>query len=280
MRLQMPITKRRVHNHFHYNLWKYLLLVAIALFGWNLIYTTTRYRAPENLKVEFYAEGNITNSDALQAYTDQIHQEIMPEMEEVTSTIVTFDDTYGDMQLVVWVSAGQGDVYLLSQTRYENMTGNGALLDLQPMVDDGTLHVEGLDLSTGYGKDPDTGKTELLGIPASQIPGLAQYGLVTEDAMLCVLYNNGNEAYTIRFLDYLITHLRTEADTSEAAIATVSPTFIATDTPAPVATDTANAESTLAPTVTASPEPSPTATATPVITPTPSPTQGLSPVTP
>ena len=38
-------------------------------------------------------------------------------MEEVTATIVTFDNAYGDMQLTVWVSAGQGDVYLLSKER-------------------------------------------------------------------------------------------------------------------------------------------------------------------
>ena len=53
----MPITSRKIRNHFHYSFWKYLLLIAIVFFGWNLIYTTTRYRSPDTLKVEFMAQG-------------------------------------------------------------------------------------------------------------------------------------------------------------------------------------------------------------------------------
>ena len=74
MSFKMPITGRKIRNHFHYSFWKYLLLIVIAMFGWNLLYTTTRYRSPENLKVEFYAEGNIMASDALQSLADKIHQ--------------------------------------------------------------------------------------------------------------------------------------------------------------------------------------------------------------
>ena len=65
MSLKMPITKNKIRNHFHYSFWKYLVLIAIALFGWNLIYTTTRYRPPENAKIEFFAEGPTTDNPAL-----------------------------------------------------------------------------------------------------------------------------------------------------------------------------------------------------------------------
>ena len=87
MRFEMPVTMRKIRNHFQYSFWKYLLLIVIAMFGWNLIYTTTRYRSPENLKVEFYAEGNVMASDALQELANQIHREVMPEMEEVTAEL-------------------------------------------------------------------------------------------------------------------------------------------------------------------------------------------------
>ena len=73
----MPITKNKIRNHFHYSFWKYLVLIAIALFGWNLIYTSTRYQSPENLKVEFYAEAGAIGGKDLQALADQIHTEIM-----------------------------------------------------------------------------------------------------------------------------------------------------------------------------------------------------------
>ena len=208
MRFEMPVTMRKIRNHFQYSFWKYLLLIVIAMFGWNLIYTTTRYRSPENLKVEFYAEGNVMASDALQELANQIHREVMPEMEEVTATVVTFDDMYGDMQLTVWVSAGQGDVYLVDRKRFLSMAGNAAAMNLQPLVDSGALHVEGLDLTGGMAQDGEGGQKELLGIPADSLTGLEAYGLTVKDKVLCVLVNNGNDSYSVKFLDYLVTNMR------------------------------------------------------------------------
>ncbi|MDD3214349.1 MAG: hypothetical protein PHY64_11780 [Eubacteriales bacterium] len=234
MSLKMPVTKRKIQNHFQYGFWKYLILLVIALFGWNLIYTTTRYQSPPNLKVEFYAESSIPGEKDPQALADQIHQEIMPEMEEVTATTVTYDDTYGDMQLVVWVSAGQGDIYLLSDDRFDSMSENEAMMDLQPYVDSGALNVDGLDLTGGYVKDSDTGKTVLLGIPADDLPGLADYGLLTTDADLCILANNGNDEYSVKFLNYLLTHMRAsdEADSTGESVLPKT-TFTASATTAP-----------------------------------------------
>jgi len=208
MSLSLPITSQRIRNHFQYSFWKYLLLIAIALFGWNLIYTTTRYQSPENLKVEFYAEGSLSASEDLQALADQIHQEVLPDMEEVTATVTTYDDTYGDMQLMVWVSAGQGDVYLLSDDRFQNMAANEAALDLQPYVDSGALHTEGIDLTEGYVRDSETGVTTLMGIPADTLTGLNRYGLITDDAMFWILAQNGNDDNAVKFLDYLLTHMQ------------------------------------------------------------------------
>lgn len=234
MRFKMPITARKIRNHFHYSFWKYLLLVVLAVFGWNLLYTTTRYRSPENLKVEFYAEGNTMASDALQGLADKIHKEIMPEMEEVTATIVTFDDAYGDMQLTVWVSAGQGDVYLLSKDRFKTMANNDATLDLQPLVDDGTLQANGLDLTKGYVTNTETGKKALMGIPADSLTGLEQYGLITKDMVLCVLSNNGNDTYTLKFLEYLLTNMRSAAEAPTASTsATPAATIEPMSTPSP-----------------------------------------------
>lgn len=209
MRLKMPITRRRIHNHFHYGLWKYLLLIAIALFGWNLIYTTTRYRPPESAKLEFFAESSSLSNDALQALADQIHTEVMPELEEVTATAITFDEAYGDMQLVVWVSAGQGDVYLLSKSRFLSMAANDAMLDLTTYVENGQLDVSGIDLAGGYVRSGGTGQQMLMGIPTDHLAGLSDYGVAPEGMVLSVLINGGNDTYAIAFLNALLTHLRT-----------------------------------------------------------------------
>jgi hypothetical protein len=90
-------------------------------------------------------------------------------------------------------------------------------MDLQPYIDNGTLDVDGLDLSKGYYTDTETGKKTLVGIPTDHLPGLADYGLITNDGVLCVLVNNGNDAYSMKFLNYLLTHMRTSDSTALAA---------------------------------------------------------------
>lgn len=46
MKLTFPVTKERIRNHFAYAWWQYVLLICLAIFGWNLLYTTTATAAP------------------------------------------------------------------------------------------------------------------------------------------------------------------------------------------------------------------------------------------
>lgn len=209
MSFHMPITKRKISHHFQYAIWMYLVLIALALFGWNLIYTTTRYRPPENMQVEFYAQTIAGSEELLAGLADRIHEEVMPEMELVTATTITVsDDYYGDMQLTVWISAAQGDVYLLSQEYFERFAAGGGFMDLQPLVDGGQLDTGGLSLSGGYVKDTETGISSLYGISADGLTGFADYMVDTQDKFLCILYNNGNDEYSVKFLNYLLENLR------------------------------------------------------------------------
>ena len=208
--MKLPITKRRVRNHLAYAWWQYVLLVCIAVFGWNLIYTTTRYRSPEPLKVEWYGEGYVTAEQQAQidAMLDRLHGELFPDMEEVTFTPVAYDDTYGDMQLFVWASAGQGDLYTLSAEAYKNLASGGVMLDLQPYVDDGTLNVEGLDLKNGYVTDNETGKRYLMGIPMDSLAGLESYGVATQGKVMSILVNGGNTENTMKLMKWLLENMR------------------------------------------------------------------------
>ena len=213
MGFQMPITKRKITHHFQYAIWMYIVLAALALFGWNLLYTTTRYQPPENMRVEFLAQANAGSESLFEALANRIHEDIMPEMELVTAEPVSITaDYYGDMQLTVWISAAQGDIYLLSDEYFERFASGAAFLDLQPYVDNGQLNVDGLDLSAGYASiaDPDSGfeGNHLYGIPADQLTGFESYLVNPEGMVLCVLYRNGNDEYSIKFLNYLVENLR------------------------------------------------------------------------
>ena len=110
--MRLPITRERIRTHFHYGWWQYALLIGLAIFGWNLLYTTTRYRSPEALKVEWYCQGAVSMEAQAQldALLEELRLQLFPEMEEVTFTTIVYDQTYGDMQLLVWSSAGQGDL--------------------------------------------------------------------------------------------------------------------------------------------------------------------------
>lgn len=210
MLMRLPITKERIRNHFHYAWWQYVLLVCLAVFGWNLLYTTTRYRSPESLKVEWYCQGLVDTQaqEELDALMEQLRLELFPEMEEVTFTAVAYDQTYGDMQLMVWVSAGQGDLYMLEREQFENLASAGAMAPLTPYIESGALQTGEIDLTAGYVTDPETGEKYLMGVPTDSLTGLQAYGIDPEGHVLSLLSNGGNLDNTVKLMQWLIDNMQ------------------------------------------------------------------------
>ena len=208
--MNLPITKERIRNHLHYAWWQYVLLAVVAIVGWNMLYTTTRYRTPDSLKVELYCEAAVDDTDQkrINALLEEVRQQIMPDMEEVSYTSVGYDPTYGDMQLMVWMAAGEGDVYLLSNAKF--LSTAESMLDLSPYVADGSLDVQGIDLSACCITLEETGQTILAGIPADSLTGLHEYGLECEGYTLSVMAANGNDENSIKLVNWMLTHLRQE----------------------------------------------------------------------
>lgn len=208
--LNIPITKKRIKNHFTYAWWQYVLLIAIAVFGWNLLYTTTRYRSPEHLKVEWYGEGQVMGMGAksIDELMTELNHTLLPDMEEVTFTPIGYDDTYGDMQLMVWATAGQGDIYMLAADHFKNLAQGGAFIDLAPYVEDGTLNVEGIDLNKGYVTDSETGKKYLVSIPTDDLTGLNEYGIIPEGQVMGLLAGGGNIDNALKLMNWLINEMR------------------------------------------------------------------------
>lgn len=208
--MRLPITRERIRNHLTYAWWQYALLIVGAIVFWNLIYTTTRYRTPEHLKVEFYCEAAVMTEDMdrIDAMLEDVRRQHMPDMEEVTFTSVGYDDTYGQMQLMVWMAAGQGDLYMLSTEKFLDVADQGSMIDLQPYVDSGLLNVEGIDLSAGYITLSETGEKILAGIPADSLSGFHDYALVGEDHVLSILTGCGNEDCTLTLLNWFLENMK------------------------------------------------------------------------
>lgn len=208
--MRLPITRERIRTHFHYGWWQYALLIGLAIFGWNLLYTTTRYRSPEALKVEWYCQGAVSMEAQAQldALLEELRLQLFPEMEEVTFTTIVYDQTYGDMQLLVWSSAGQGDLYMLEREQFQNLASGGGLADLTPYIESGALSMGDMDLSAGYVTDTETGKKYLMGIPVDSLTGLEAYGIVPEGMVMGLLANGGNLDNTAKLMQWLIDNMR------------------------------------------------------------------------
>jgi len=201
-----PITKDRIRNHLHYHWWQYAILLIAGTFGWNLIFTMTHYRPPEHLKVEWYYQGPSSNDTVGKgnALLEELWPELFPEMEEVNFNLVGTDEMYGDMQLMVWMAAGQGDVYILQKDSFRTYGNESSMLNLQPYVDDGTLNVEGIDLSAGIAKDSETGTVGLWGIPCDALQGMWDYDMKPEGSFICLPLGSGNIDNALILLDYML----------------------------------------------------------------------------
>ena len=210
MQIRTPITKDKIKHHFQYHWWVYVLWIVLNLFFWNLLFSTTQYRTPGHLKIEFFAEGYqaADTDDALELLMSKIHEDVLPDIEEVSYRLLTLDSTYGPVQLTVWSSAGEGDLFLLTRDYFRQMAEGGAMLDLQPYIDDGTLAVDGIDLRAGLVRNAHTSERHQYGIPTASLAGLADVGLITEGSFLSILASTENPTETVQMLQYLLEHMR------------------------------------------------------------------------
>ena len=212
MKIKTAITRKKIRTHITYNFWKYILVIAAAIFGWDLLYSMTAYKSPEDKRIDLYIQSPLVTEQRAEAFFQPIWEERVPDMEVLDAIMLTSStqDYYGSMQLTVYIMAQEGDIYMLSSSDFKSFASQGVFLDLQPAIDAGKLHVGDMDLSAGYVALIDdnglpTGERQLFGIPAASLGGLAEgLGLDTRDLIISVTAFNGNEDNVIAFLDGLI----------------------------------------------------------------------------
>lgn len=209
MKISLPITKERIKTHLTYAWWQYVLVIALSIFGWNLLYTTTHYRSPEHLKVEWYCDSQrLEEKQSAKGLMDGLHETLLPQMEVVSFVPVFLDETYGAMQLTMWFTTGEGDLFMLNRESFQTMADNSAFVDLAPYLESGALDGEGLDLSRGRFIDQETGKSVQAGIPAECLPKLQEYGVSCDNEILGVSLTGGNLDNTLKLLAWLMTNMR------------------------------------------------------------------------
>ena len=76
--MKTPLTKARWKHHLAYNGWKYILVLILSIVGWNLIYTMTAYRPPEDKKVDVYLSLASADQTAFDGYLEKVWKEELP----------------------------------------------------------------------------------------------------------------------------------------------------------------------------------------------------------
>lgn len=202
------ITKDRVRNHFAYSWWKYMILAVVAVFGWNLIYTATAYRAPRDKRMDVYIVAPAVGEETLNALREETLS-LFPELEDASILSVMYGDSdqyYGDMQLTTYVGAGEGDIYLLPRERFLAFANSGAFVPLDEAIETGAIDLHGIDVraTTLQTEDGDSG---IYGIPAAELFGLLEtYNIDNRDLMVGIMAYSPqqNHQRSFAWIDWLI----------------------------------------------------------------------------
>ena len=200
--MKTPVNARTLRQHLTYNWWKYLLIAVLAFGLVDLLYAVTAYRSPRDKTVGLYVYGYL-NETELNPYLDHIRETEMSDMEELNAVALTMDETYGPMQLMTYIAAGEGDVYLFSRDDFLNNAMNGSLL---PLENDAELLAlfdnAGISLQNGWRRETETGELHLFGIPLDKLPGISKY-IYTQDGYLSVIISSPNQENALKLLRIL-----------------------------------------------------------------------------
>jgi len=215
--MKTPLSKEKIQNHIAYSSWKYLLLIAVAILGWNIIYSVTEYQPPEEKKIILgvYSYGDDVN---ITPYMEQVRLDILPDMEDVSAQFIVPDEAYGDMILMTRIAARECDIYVLPRTQFQNFAAQGAFMPLEKVLPDliADLEAAGLSLSRGFRTNDETGEKHQYGIPLADLPGmLPMLQCDTRDMYIAAFFDTGNDENVLKFFNQFVRDMMVEPEIAE-----------------------------------------------------------------
>lgn len=211
--MKTPLNKEKLQNHLTYSLWKYALLVVVAVFGWNIIYSVTEYQAPEEKKIILGVYG-YANEASMNTYMENVRQELMPDMEEMLVNSLIPDEMYGDMILATRIAARDCDIYLLPRAQFQSYAAQGAFMPLEQVLPNLVADLEAADVTLSRGhraNDELGGEKHQYGIPCTDLPGVApMFQIDASDMYLCIFMETGNNDNVVKFFDQFVRDMMVE----------------------------------------------------------------------
>lgn len=203
--MKTPLTKARIRHHLTYCSWMYVLLAVLSVFVWNIYFTSTAYRPPEEKKVILYVYAS-GDEVPLNTYIDQINQTEMVDMEEMNAVISVPDETYGTMVIMAHVAAGEGDLYIMDKNYYQSYASEGLFVPLDELPQVAALMEDhATAIERAYRRNGETNERHLYGIPLSLLPGMSEYVYTGNvECYLSVAVNSNNDENAMKLFEILL----------------------------------------------------------------------------
>ena len=217
----MPDTKfswRGLREHLRRYIWLYLAGIALGLLGAELLWTMTRPRIPNQASVGIYLAAGYSDPTPLQALAPDILARVREDDDSIQQVyfenLLYNDQVYtSSMLLITRLAVGECDAFLASPEAMDALVSTDALMPLDDALAAGWMGGFDLEPYAVTTEDEDTGETATwtAGLRLDAVNALAKLeAFDNEGAFLCVTSNGGNEAATMKALEYLMRDL-TEA---------------------------------------------------------------------
>lgn len=206
--MKTPLNKKTLQQHFHYSWFLYALSAILCFFFWNMYYTMSAPRTPDDKKLELYiyAYGESSYADE---YFARVQAEDLPDMQEITAQYMMPDESSGPMVLSTRVMAGEGDLYLLPRDNFQSYAAQGLFVALDELEGITEMCAEaGINVERGWRKNQDNGERHLYGLPVSGMTGMAggisEWTYATSEMYLSVRLYNGNDENAEKLLRIIL----------------------------------------------------------------------------
>lgn len=208
--LKIKLDKKGLKEHFRYCWWQYLIAVCFSLFFLGFIYLQTEYRVPENKRIDIYIQSNGADKEKILKQLRMLKVDFKTPIESIDLKVIPLltDNDYAQaMQLFAYIMAGEGDIYIMSEERYNSLAAQGAFVNLEKYIDilSNIINKDSLNdtrVSTFDGENYS--KPTLYGISCKnlKIDGLDEKQ--TDNLVACISINNNNDLNVVPYFLSLI----------------------------------------------------------------------------
>lgn len=209
----------RLKEHFRKTCWIYIVGAVAMLILTNLLYTTTRPRTPAEQEVLVYLTDSYTDSEPLDDVAEEalvFGQSIDETLMEVRFEPIMYSDPSQDINsailLMTRMSAGEGDIYLVSSIAMENLAKAEFYQPLDEYLESGWLaNLEG----EHYVYTSEDGVTSVAGIGIDSLTALGSRSSMNPNgAYLVVAPTSTNMETSMAVIEQIVNNLLEESNAS------------------------------------------------------------------